>query len=152
MQHPSPELPRIAGIHRSASVAETHALAAALAGRLGPGAVIALHGDLGTGKTCFVQGLARALGVKGAVNSPTFTLVNEHAGSRRLYHADLYRIHSPEEALAFGIDEILHSDGFIAIEWAERLGDLIPDNAVHVRLEMGGEDGERMVRIEGGGT
>ena len=141
---------KIPGTYTTRSPEETHRLAAELADLLEPGAVLALHGDLGAGKTCFIQGLARALGVRGAVSSPTFTLVNEHEGRRRLHHIDLYRIDSPEEALAMGLDDYLYSAGVTAIEWAERVGPLLPKNTYHIRLTPGEDADERTITISRG--
>ncbi len=129
--------------------AETHRFAAALAAELRPGAVLALHGDLGAGKTCLVQGLACALGIRGAVNSPTFTLINEHGGGRLpLYHIDLYRINGPAEALGLGLDDYLLGQGITAIEWAERIAPLLPRTTIHIRLEAGAAPDERRITIE----
>ena len=105
---------------------ETHRVAADLLKGLGPGTVLALHGELGAGKTCFVQGLAQALGVKRAVGSPTFTLINEYPGPLPLYHIDLYRIGGVNEAFGLGLEEYLESEGITAIEWAERVAELLP--------------------------
>jgi len=135
----------------SRSPEDTHRFAARLAGRLGPGAVLALHGELGAGKTCLVQGLARALGVTAPVGSPTFTLINEHPGRLPLYHIDLYRIRSPREALALGLDDYLYGDGVAAIEWAERVADLLPPHTLHIRLEPGAAPDERLITVSGGG-
>ncbi|MFH0881065.1 MAG: tRNA (adenosine(37)-N6)-threonylcarbamoyltransferase complex ATPase subunit type 1 TsaE [Lentisphaerota bacterium] len=136
----------------SKSVGDTHRAAAELVSRLGPGSVIALHGDLGAGKTCFVQGMARALGVTGAVSSPTFTLVNEHTGRLVLYHIDLYRIGSAEEALAMGLDEYIYGKGITAIEWAERVESLLTKATIHVRLEAGAGEDERVITFSKKGT
>jgi len=91
-------------------------------GRVAPrGLVIGLSGDLGSGKTQLVKGLARGLGVKAPVRSPTFTLVNEYAGDRlRLFHLDLYRLESPDQIIGAGLEEYLQPDGVTVIEWAER--------------------------------
>ena len=131
----------------SRSPEETMALAGELAGQLEDRAVLALRGDLGSGKTCFVRGLAHALGVRDTVNSPTFTIVNEYRGRRLLYHVDLYRIGSPEEVLAFGFDELLDAPAVIAVEWAERAGDLIPDDAIDITLRCLDTPDEREIRI-----
>ncbi|NCC52437.1 MAG: tRNA (adenosine(37)-N6)-threonylcarbamoyltransferase complex ATPase subunit type 1 TsaE, partial [Spartobacteria bacterium] len=104
---------------RSESIEQTHALAQGLAARLHPSAVLAFFGDLGAGKTCFIQGLAQALGVERPVSSPTFTIVNEYREARLpLYHIDLYRIHSEDEALDLGLDEYIYGNGITAIEWS----------------------------------
>ena len=133
----------------TASAAETQALAAELAAVLPPGAVLCLHGDLGAGKTCFVQGLAKALGVRRPVGSPTFTLINEYRGTRPLAHIDLYRIRGAGDAFGLGLEEYLfHYPGIVAIEWAERAADLLPDACWHVRLAPGPDAGSRRVTIE----
>ncbi|HTB86093.1 MAG TPA: tRNA (adenosine(37)-N6)-threonylcarbamoyltransferase complex ATPase subunit type 1 TsaE [Candidatus Sulfotelmatobacter sp.] len=131
----------------SHSPAETEALGekfgrAALRGR-----VIALSGDLGAGKTQFVKGLARGLGIPARVHSPTFTLVNEYAGGRlKLFHLDLYRLETREQILSAGIEEFLSPDGVSVVEWAERIYDLrftIYD-LKKVRIEITG-DSERKI-------
>ena len=115
---------------------ETKQLAGQLAGKLRPGSVLALHGDLGSGKTCFVQGLAETLGVTEIVNSPTFAIINEYRGRFRLYHVDLYRINSLAEAEALGMDEFLEGDGITAIEWPEFFSSLLPKDTIHVYFEF----------------
>jgi len=115
---------------------ETRQFAADLAKKLKPGAVLALHGDLGSGKTCFVQGLAEALGVKTVVNSPTFAIVNEYHGRCRLYHVDLYRINSGAEAEALGMDDFMEGDGITTIEWPEVIFPLLPKSAIHIYFEF----------------
>ena len=131
----------------SLSAEETQAVAGSLARRLPRGAVLCLHGDLGTGKTCFVQGLAKAIGVRRSVGSPTFTLINEYRGECGLAHIDLYRIRGAADAFGLGVEDYLeHFDGVVAIEWAERLGELLPENCWHVRLEMG-EKGDESRKI-----
>jgi len=107
--------------------------------------VLALHGDLGSGKTCFVQGLAMALGINQAVTSPTFTIVNEYRGRLALYHIDLYRLKDPDEALGFGLEEYLEAKGITAIEWAERAGDLLPPDTIHIHFETMPSADERKI-------
>ena len=132
------------------SAAETQALAAELAAEMPPGTVLCLHGDLGAGKTCFVQGMARALGVRRPVGSPTFTLINEYKGQKPLAHIDLYRIRGAGDAFGLGLEDYLyHYDGIVAIEWPERAGDLLPETCWPVRLEMGSAgDESRVVTVE----
>ncbi len=127
---------------------ETRELAFRVAAELPAGSVLALHGDLGAGKTCFIQGLAQALKVEQPVSSPTYTLVNEYRGTLPLYHIDLYRLHSAQEALDFGLDEYVDGAGVTAIEWAERADSVLPSRTVHLYLEHGATATERVVRIE----
>ena len=134
----------------SRSARETRALAAALAGSLKPGAVLALHGDLGSGKTCFVQGLARELGVAQPIPSPTFTMVNEYRGRCRLVHMDLYRIQSEGELAGLDFDSYLESNGILVIEWAERAGGWLPADALHIRFEPGPRPGQRFITLSAG--
>jgi tRNA threonylcarbamoyladenosine biosynthesis protein TsaE len=108
----------------SHSPAETESLGERFGRAAQRGLVIALSGDLGAGKTQFVRGLARGLGVTGRVHSPTFTLVNEYGGGRfKLFHLDLYRLETAEQILSAGIEEYLSPAGVAVIEWAERLGE-----------------------------
>ena len=126
------------------SPAETKAFAADLAKELKPGSVLALHGDLGSGKTCFVQGLAEALGVKEIVNSPTFAIVNEYCGRFRLYHVDLYRVKSEAEAESLGADDFMEGDAITAIEWPEVFASILPKDAIHVYFEFVDESRRRI--------
>ncbi|HTL74276.1 MAG TPA: tRNA (adenosine(37)-N6)-threonylcarbamoyltransferase complex ATPase subunit type 1 TsaE [bacterium] len=106
----------------SHSPAETESLGEQFGRAAQRGLVIALSGDLGAGKTQFVRGLARGLGISGRVHSPTFTLVNEYGGGRlKLFHLDLYRLETAEQILSAGIEEYLKPDGVSVVEWAERL-------------------------------
>jgi tRNA threonylcarbamoyladenosine biosynthesis protein TsaE len=106
----------------SQSPAQTEALGEKFGRAAARGLVIALSGDLGAGKTQFVRGLARGLGIPGRVHSPTFTLVNEYAGGRlKLFHLDLYRLETAEQIASAGIEEFLSPDGVAVIEWAERI-------------------------------
>jgi tRNA threonylcarbamoyladenosine biosynthesis protein TsaE len=135
------------------SPAETEALAAKFATRLRPGMVVALHGELGAGKTVFARGVARGLGIGEPVTSPTFTLVQEYElpkarrGIRRLCHLDLYRINNYDAASSFGVDEYLGADdAVLLVEWPERLGNLLPKGTRHVHLAHRGEE-EREVEF-----
>jgi tRNA threonylcarbamoyladenosine biosynthesis protein TsaE len=123
----------------SHSPAETEALGEQLGRAAQRGLVIALSGDLGAGKTQFVRGLARGLGVSSRVHSPTFTLVNEYGGGRlKLFHLDLYRLETAGQILGAGIEEFLQPDGVAVVEWAERLED--------GRWKM--EGGKKFVRVK----
>ena len=130
------------------SAEATQALAESIGRRAAPGTVIALSGDLGAGKTCFIQGLAAGLDVETPVTSPTFVMIAEHAGRLPLYHVDLYRTESLAEIRALGLDELLDGEGITAIEWAEKAGPLLPLRTVHVRIEGAGDE-PRTVEIEG---
>ncbi len=131
----------------SKSPEETRFLASALAAELEGGAVLALHGELGSGKTCFVQGLARALGVRQSVASPTYTIVNEYHGRVPLVHMDLYRISDPQELLNIDFEDYLDAQGITVIEWAERSGQWLPDHAMHIYFETGTELNTRTITM-----
>jgi tRNA threonylcarbamoyladenosine biosynthesis protein TsaE len=121
---------------------KTEAVAERLAKTLPPGSVIALHGDLGAGKTVFARGFARGLGVSNPVSSPTFTIVQEYRldNDKWLCHLDLYRIEDSYSALNFGIDEYLEDeDSFVLVEWAERIKPLLPESALRVHIRHNGE-------------
>lgn len=135
-------------IIESHSVAETHKLARHLLKQLPDRVVLALHGDLGGGKTCFVQGLAAALGIDRPVTSPTFTLVHEYRGSRSLVHVDLYRIRGSDDALMLGLEEYFDSGGITAVEWADRAIDLFPPDTVHLYFETSGDAHSRRITVK----
>ncbi len=132
----------------SNSVKDTHKLARHLLKQLPGPRVLALHGDLGSGKTCFVQGLAVALGVDRPVTSPTFTLVHEYRGTRPLVHVDLYRLRDSLEALMLGLEEYFESDGITAIEWAERAEDIFPPQTIHISFETMQASHSRRITIK----
>ena len=121
---------------RTATAEETRDLAAGFAATLPPGTVILLEGELGAGKTCFAQGLARACGVRRPVTSPTFTLVNEYPGTVRPFaHMDLYRLASEDEASTLGLDDYFDRyPGLVAIEWPGRAPSFLPAAAWRVTL------------------
>ncbi len=105
---------------------ETVALAKSLVSLLRPGDLLVLSGQLGSGKTVFVRGLATALGIdEKLVNSPSFTIVNEYPGERPLYHLDLYRLMDTNELYEIGWDEYLSRDGLVAVEWGEKAGEFL---------------------------
>ena len=131
---------------RSTSEAETEAAGAELAKTLPDGAVVALYGDLGAGKTAFVRGMARGLGIDARVSSPTFTIVNEYLGARELYHFDMYRLASSEELFGIGWEDYLSRGGVCAVEWSENVPDAFEGDEVTVRIEKTG-DSERLITI-----
>lgn len=98
------------------------------------------YGEMGAGKTTLIKAIARKLGVEEVMSSPTFSLVNEYgAGSRRIYHMDLYRLASERELLDIGIEEYFASGGYCFVEWPEKLGRLEPPDAMRVRISTTGE-------------
>jgi len=122
---------------------------AALGRVAAPGDVVGLCGDLGSGKTTFVQGLAEGLGA-GAATSPTFTLIHEYLGGRlALYHADLYRLDRVEELEDVGLDDIYRQDGVAAVEWMDKLPGPAPSDWLEVKLEVAGA-GRRLVIVPHG--
>ena len=122
---------------QSHSAAETIEWGRQLAAELRPDAVIALGGELGSGKTCLVKGIASGLGVIQDVTSPTFTLIHEYIGGRLpLFHADLYRLDTVQQAQAIGIEDYFNRGGVTVIEWAEKIQPLLPDRTIHVRIEI----------------
>ena len=119
----------------------------ALGRTLGPGDVVALYGDLGAGKTCFVQGLVRGLDVTTHATSPTFVLVNEYRGRLPVHHVDAYRTGGLAELMDLGLLDLIGGEGVTLLEWADRAESLLPRRAVRVRIEGLGDE-PREVTIE----
>ena len=114
--------------------------------KLRSGDVLAMTGELGAGKTCFVKGVAAGLGVMQEITSPTFTLINEYRGGRLpLVHIDLYRLETVREAANIGIEDYLGGPGVTVIEWAERIASLLPPRTIHIQLEWCGENARTIV-------
>ena len=134
----------------SNSPAETEDLGAALAERLKPGTVVAFSGDLGAGKTAFVRGMARGLGISERVTSPTFTIVNEYEGGRLpLFHFDMYRLGSSDELFDIGWEDYLVRGGVCAVEWSENVSDAMEGDCIRVDIRRGAHDNQRLITIEG---
>jgi len=132
----------------SRSVEDTHRVAEWLVAHLPRKALVTLHGDLGSGKTAFVQGMAECLAIRVPVTSPSFALINEYAGTRALHHIDLYRLNTSDEALAIGLEDYLDSDGITAIEWAERAADVLREwERIQVSVEALGSRGHRRILL-----
>jgi tRNA threonylcarbamoyladenosine biosynthesis protein TsaE len=110
-----------------------------LATLLAPGDALLLSGELGAGKTTFVQGLAHGLGFEGSVSSKSFVLMGEYSGRIKLYHADLYRLEDPEQVFELGLEEISR-DGVLVVEWAERAPGALPLEHLFVRFSVTSED------------
>jgi tRNA threonylcarbamoyladenosine biosynthesis protein TsaE len=131
---------------RSHTAAETEALASRLAALLAPDSVLALHGDLGAGKTTFVRGLARAWGIQEAVTSPTYNLYTIYQGERQLIHLDAYRLDSGADLDALMIEDFLKSPWCFAVEWPERIPDALPEDTWHLYLTIN-EDQSHQIRL-----
>ena len=130
------------------SEADTRMLGLEIANALEPGDVVALIGDLGTGKTALTKYIAEGLGVKEEISSPTFTIIKEYRSGRLpLYHFDVYRLGSGEELLDIGAEDMLEGDGACVIEWADIVADVLPEDSLVVGLDYGADENERTAQI-----
>lgn len=135
----------------SHSAEETERFGEQLARRLRSGDVLAFTGPLGMGKTAFTRGLARGLGCRGRVTSPTFTIVNEYEGETPLFHFDMYRLGSSDELFDIGWDDYLARGGICVVEWSERVSDTLPEGTVFVDIARGAEgEDSRVITVTGG--
>jgi tRNA threonylcarbamoyladenosine biosynthesis protein TsaE len=134
----------------SRSPEATRELAAQLATVARPGDLLCLWGELGAGKTVFAKGFGLGLGITDTISSPTFVLMGEYAGRLPLFHIDLYRLASSDDAREGGLLDDRQSDGVVLIEWPDRLGDAIPPDRLDVRID--GTDGARRIRLEAAGS
>ena len=135
----------------SHSTEETEQIGEMLAHRLRGGDVLAFTGALGMGKTAFTRGLARGLGCRGRVTSPTFTIVNEYEGAVPLFHFDMYRLGSSEELFDIGWDDYLARGGVCAVEWSERVSDALPEDTVFIDIARDAQDeNARVITVRGG--
>lgn len=140
--------------HTTFSEQETLQLAHSFARQLERGNVVALWGELGTGKTRFVKGVCEAFGAEHQVSSPSFVILNRYEGKgpdgRELfvYHLDLYRVKSVDEIYDLGYEEFVYGDGVTLVEWSEQLADLLPSKRYDVRIGYGAQDSERRISIE----
>ena len=135
----------------SHSTQETEQFGEEVAKSLRGGDVLAFTGSLGMGKTAFTRGLARGLGCRGRVTSPTFTIVNEYDGKTPLFHFDMYRLGSSDELFDIGWDDYLARGGVCAVEWSERVSDALPDDTIYVDIARGEEDDNtRTITVTGG--
>lgn len=128
--------------------AETEDLGRRLAETLPNGAVVAMYGDLGAGKTAFVRGMARGLGLSCRVSSPTFTIVNEYLGERELIHFDMYRLSGADELFEIGWEDYLSRGAVCAVEWSEKVRDAFFGDEITVAIDKTG-DTSRSITIEG---
>ncbi|MBR3296474.1 MAG: tRNA (adenosine(37)-N6)-threonylcarbamoyltransferase complex ATPase subunit type 1 TsaE [Firmicutes bacterium] len=128
---------------------DTEVFGRELAEGLVPGSVVAMTGDLGTGKTTLAKAVAKGLGVKEELSSPTFTVVREYRSGRLpLYHFDVYRVYDPDELFELGFDEYIHGNGVCLIEWADLIEDLLPTERVDVKISFGENEDERTVELK----
>ena len=133
----------------SHSEAETIRAGKAFSRNLKSGDVVALYGDLGSGKTCFAKGISLGLGVKEQVTSPTFVVVNEHLnGTIPMYHFDFYRLRTIRELQEIGFEEYIYGDGICVLEWAEMIQESLPLKRYDVHLSLGSLENERTIIIE----
>ena len=131
-------------IYHTHSEMETEQVGERLARILRAGDVIAMSGDLGAGKTVFIRGLARGLGVTARVTSPTYTVVNEYEGTLPLFHFDMYRLSGADELYDIGWDDYLKRGGVCAVEWSERASGLLPEDCIFVDITTQDEAARRI--------
>lgn len=136
--------------YKSNSPKETANIAKAFAKTLTSGDVLCLNGDLGVGKTAFVQGLVTELGVKEPISSPTFTIVNCYEGSLPIHHFDVYRIEDSDEMYEIGFEEYIYGEGITIIEWAENIYDILPQNRYDITItkDYSKHDDFRIIKID----
>ena len=138
-------------IYITRSEAETMRFASALAGMLDAGDTVLLEGDLGAGKSVMARGVARALGIAGAMPSPTFTLLIPYEGTKKLYHFDLYRLADPDEFYAAGLDEFIGGDGIALVEWPQ-MAELSVEPSIEMCIRRGEGDDDRKIEINNRGV
>ena len=134
----------------SRSPEETEHIGEELGRTLHAGSVVAYRGGLGMGKTAFTRGLARGLGCRGRVTSPTFTIVNEYSGDIPLFHFDMYRLGGEDELFDIGWEDYLTRGGVCAVEWSEQVSGALPEDAVWVDIARGDNENDRIITITGG--
>jgi tRNA threonylcarbamoyladenosine biosynthesis protein TsaE len=134
--------PTTAGTLSTEAPAETRAIGRSLGAAAPAGTMIALSGPLGAGKTELAKGVAEGLGVTSVVNSPTFVLMNEHAGRLRLFHVDAYRLDDPEEAIAAGLLDDRQAAGVVVLEWADRLVGQLPPDRLELAIDPAADGGD----------
>jgi len=131
---------------------QTVALGRRLGAMASAGDVILLSGELGTGKTCLVRGIAAGMGVSDYASSPSFVIIREYTGRLTLYHMDFYRLERAEEIADLGIDEYLYGDGVCAVEWAERAVGLLPAEHLRISLSYATLEGQREIVLSAAGS
>ena len=148
--NPEPRIQNSDIILISRSAEDTQIIGKIIGENLSNGDVVALIGELGSGKTCITQGIARGIGVpeEYQITSPTFTLINEYPGKTTLYHVDIYRLSGSQDLEDMGYEEYFYSDGIIVIEWAEKIKELLPGECFYVYLRYLDEN-KRELKISG---
>ena len=144
MKHQGTIIDQLKGGVSTYSDAATQDIAIELAPRIPVDTVLALHGDLGVGKTTFVKGLARAWAIKEAVTSPSYNLYTIHSGDRQLVHFDAYRLRSEADLDALMIEDFLRSPWCFVIEWPERIAAWLPENSWHLHLGIGSDEAHHL--------
>ena len=140
-------------VYISNSEHETELIGQRFAEGLPGGTVVAMYGDLGAGKTAFVRGMARGMGLDCRVSSPTFTIVNEYLGERELIHFDMYRLSDADELYGMGLDEYIPAeDGASFIEWPQMAQEAMPEDALHVHIAYAEDGAARVATLEADGT
>lgn len=131
----------------SSSAQQTMDIACLMGRKLKGGDIIALSGDLGSGKTCFTGGLAKGLGLSEEyrITSPTFTLINEYQGRCNLYHFDVYRLNGCKEFEELGYEEYFSNNGVVAIEWAEKIESILPENIISIKFDYVDESTRKII-------
>ena len=135
--------------YTTTSPEETEALAEKLAGELRPGTVVAYFGGMGMGKTAFTRGLAKGMGVKEEVSSPTFALVNDYGGNPPLVHFDMYRISTWDDLYSTGFFDYIDMGAVLAVEWSENIENALPEDAIRIVISRGEEEDVRHIEITG---
>ncbi|MFR7479149.1 MAG: tRNA (adenosine(37)-N6)-threonylcarbamoyltransferase complex ATPase subunit type 1 TsaE [Acutalibacteraceae bacterium] len=136
-------------VYHTASVAETEALAEKLAHSLKGGEVLAYTGGMGMGKTAFTRGLARGLGIRDSVSSPTFALIHEYRGNIPLYHFDMYRVEGWGDLDSTGYFDYVDGGGVLAIEWSENIDAALPEGTIWIHMAPGEKETDRVITVEG---
>ena len=133
-------------IYISRSEKDTFEFAQSLSEKVQPGNIFLVEGKLGVGKSVFIRGVARGLGVIDPMPSPTFTIVNEYKGKYPIYHFDFYRINDPIELYEIGLEDYLYSNGVSFIEWPSKAGNLLPAKAIKIKIDF--KNNERKVNVK----
>lgn len=129
-------------VYYTENAEQTQSLGEQFAGALKKGSVVLLKGEMGAGKTVFVKGIAKALGITERITSPTYAYMNDYDGI--LYHYDCYRLSSGEDAEGLGLTDYFYADGICVIEWSENIKDVLPKNCIEVKIEKTGENQRRI--------